>query len=199
MHALSPPLDIHPREVPALPRAISRESLSPEGYITSVQAARFETLWREGLDPAHLAVELSREYGRVISKLGAFFVRPKADPDGSVRFTVRGITLLALSPPEALPGALEGSGIARRHVRDGRLVPRVDRGRGVFDVIVRRDGPDLLVEIRVADYRSAVRGTRASSPLRSALYLQSQSRFHRWVTIAFLKKFCRPVIDRMAG
>ena len=190
----SPDIEIDPARVPAHPKVLNTDAISPAGYVTSIQATRFAGFFRAG-EPAATGAQLTR-YAELLNlyyptqvpilaaKLGAKGIRCEVEADGTSRFKVDGLVVIEMGPPRAVPGE---PGVTQRVVRRGLLIPSEDQYRGLFETSVRQRGNDLICAIAIRDYRSTVRGTRENDALRAHLYKATQLAAHAVVGVGFLR------------
>ncbi|MEW6775721.1 MAG: hypothetical protein AB1405_05475 [Bdellovibrionota bacterium] len=183
MPSLSPPISFSVSEILSLPEIFHREAISPEGFVTSIQAARYPGMAAKVKDLSALAKKLQFEYVKEIAGTSGLPVRPEESEKGSTFYLLRR-PLIRMGPPEAA-----GEGVSRRKVLGGFLVAPEDRGKGILETRAFADGKDLIVVVSLEDYRSAIRGTAPTASLRTWLYLQTQARLHETVGKRFLRGF----------
>lgn len=190
---VSPALLIAPDEIPSAPKTLSRDAISPSGFVSSVQATRIASTAIASDQVDALALHLANAYVERMSDVSWHLTRGRLDEDGHATLSALGEHLVELGPAEIDP---DRPGVAVRRIEEGLLVPDDDRGSGRLSVRVAKDGDDLLIEVRLSDFRSAIRGTKPRAGVREFLYRQTQCRVHSAVCKTFLRRFAKPEIDR---
>jgi len=162
----------------------NKDRLSASGHISSIQTGRFAARLRA--ESTACSIGIQQAYAKNIGKLP--LMRSVASKGGGVKFKVGPLTLIELGPIQSVTSK---PGLSQRPVIGGLLVPRSERGRGKVRVEVKAAGAETIVKLELADYRSAIRGTKARAPIRQAVYEQTQLRIHRRVCNAFLRSLSR--------
>lgn len=183
-----PSVVLEPKQIPAGPKTVARNPVSREGFVSSVQATRLtgKAVPEGGLDAA--AGKILADYFAAVPRLSFGTVQSTLEADGRAVYRVLGKTLVELGPPEGVPGQ---PGAVRRTAIGGALIPLDCRGRAYFECKVANDGPDLLVQMTLGDYRSPVRGSRPDDGARTALFLGTHCAIHSWVGERFLSSLSR--------